>query len=295
MITKTDKNIILELQRNGRASYAEMAEKLGISVSTAATRAERLLQAKIIEIRAIPNPFKIGLHANALIAIQAEPQKIDGICDQLVDNYNISTVLTVFGRYDILIFVYFLTWEILHSFIHEHLSKLDGVKKVETFYLKEFKKRYEQLFKKPADDFKPNGLQDIEWRLILELAKNGRMNMSEISEKIGIHVSNVSRRIHSLIEDDICKIVAIPHPQYFGYLANAFMILDVRAVKVDEACAVLASQPQIVVVSTLINGSGIVVGIQRKEPSSSGGMNSLKKKSHKSMAFKGSRPLLQLS
>ena len=56
MITKTDKKIILELQKNGRASYAQLASKLGISVSTVASRIERLIRSRVIEIRAIPNP-----------------------------------------------------------------------------------------------------------------------------------------------------------------------------------------------------------------------------------------------
>ena len=73
MISKTDKKIILELQEKGRASYAELASKLGISVSTVATRTEKLISSRVIEIRAIPNPYKMGLQANALIAIKAEP------------------------------------------------------------------------------------------------------------------------------------------------------------------------------------------------------------------------------
>ena len=122
MISQTDKKIILELQKNGRTSYADLAARLNISVSTAATRTERLIESKIIEIRAIPNPFKIGLAANALIAIQAEPSKIDSICGQLVDDYKISTVLLVFGRYDILFFVFSPIWKIMHDFITETIS-----------------------------------------------------------------------------------------------------------------------------------------------------------------------------
>ena len=93
LITKTDKNIILELQKKGRASYAELASKLGISVSTVASRTERLIHSRAIEIRAIPNPYKMGLIANALIAVKAEPSKVDRICDQLVDNFFISTAV----------------------------------------------------------------------------------------------------------------------------------------------------------------------------------------------------------
>jgi Lrp/AsnC family transcriptional regulator, regulator for asnA, asnC and gidA len=262
MITKTDKKIILELQKKGRASYAELASKLGISVSTVASRTERLIHSRVIEIRAIPNPYKMGLIANALIAVKAEPSKVDRICDRLVDNFFISTVTTVFGRYDILIIVHFPTWELMHDFINRELSRIDGVLRVESYYLNKFKKRYQSLFVKDSSVRRPIRLKESEKKLIEELAKNGRKNIREIAEKIGTHVSTVSRRIHALVEEDVFKIVAVPNPQSFGYGSNAFISLDVEATKVDQICKDLFSYPEIVVITTLVNGSGIMLGIQ---------------------------------
>jgi Lrp/AsnC family transcriptional regulator for asnA, asnC and gidA len=262
MITKTDKKIILELQKKGRASYAELASKLGISVSTVASRTERLMRSRVIEIRAIPNPYKMGLIANALIAVKAEPSKIDRICDRLVDNFFISTVTTVFGRYDILIIVHFPTWEMMHDFINRELSKIDGVLRVESYYLNEFKKRYQRLFGKDSGDQQPVRLKNSEQKLIAELAKNGRKNIREIAEKIGTHVSTVSRRIHALVEEGVFKIVAVPNPQSFGYGSNAFISLDVEASKVDRICKDLFSYSEIVVITTLVRGSGIMLGLQ---------------------------------
>ena len=262
MITKTDKKIILELQKKGRASYAELSSKLGISVSTVASRTERLIHSRVIEIRAIPNPYKMGLTANALIAVKAEPSKVDEICDRLVDNFYISTVTTVFGRYDILIIVHFPTWEMMHDFINKELSRIDGILRVESYYLNEFKKRYQSLFGKDTSVRRAIRLKDSEKKLIEELTKNGRKNIREIAEKIGTHVSTVSRRIHALVNEDVFKIVAVPNPQSFGYGSNAFISLDVEAIKVDQICADLFSYPEIVVITTLVNGSGVMIGIQ---------------------------------
>jgi DNA-binding Lrp family transcriptional regulator len=89
MINKTDQRLIIELQKDGRASYAELAAKLGITASTVAKRVETLIKSKTIDIRALQNPFKLGLMANALIAIKTDPTKIDDICNQLVDNFNV--------------------------------------------------------------------------------------------------------------------------------------------------------------------------------------------------------------
>lgn len=261
MVSKTDLKLILELQKNGRATYAEMASRLGISVSTAAVRTERLLREKIIEIKTLPNPYKIGMIANAMIAIQAEPSRIDHICDQLVSNFNVTTVLTVFGRYDILINVSFQTWEDMHEFINQVLARIDGVLQVDPYFIRDYKKRYEGLFGKVLKNPEQVKLKKEERKLIEFLVENGRINFNEISEKIGAHVSTVSRRINALINEDIIKIVAVPNPPSFGIWSHAFIVLDAKASQVDQICENLFPFPEIVSIANLITASGIIVGI----------------------------------
>ncbi len=261
MVSKTDLKLILELQKNGRATYAEMASRLEISVSTAAARTERLLREKIIEIKALPNPYKIGMIANAMIAIQAEPSKMDHVCDQLVSNFNVTTVLTVFGRYDILINVSFQTWEDMHEFINQVLARIDGVLRVDPYFIKDYIKRYEGLFQKVFGNSELVKLKKDERKLIEFLVENGRINFNEISEKIGAHVSTVSRRINTLINEDIIKIVAVPNPPSFGIWSHAFIVLDAKASQVDQICENLFPFPEIVSIANLITASGIIVGI----------------------------------
>jgi DNA-binding Lrp family transcriptional regulator len=88
-MNKTDKKIILELQKNGRVSYSELAIKLRLNKLTVARRINYLLKSNIISIRALPNPYALDLVAHALIAIKADPLKIDKIYEKLSDNFNI--------------------------------------------------------------------------------------------------------------------------------------------------------------------------------------------------------------
>ena len=68
---------------------------------------EGLIESKLITIRAQPNPYKLNLSASAVVAIKADPTKIDHICDLLSGHFHVNLVQTVFGRLDILIIVYF--------------------------------------------------------------------------------------------------------------------------------------------------------------------------------------------
>jgi DNA-binding Lrp family transcriptional regulator len=261
MIGKVDLRLIAELQRDGRASYAELAAKLGLAASTVAKRVEQLIASGIIDIRAVQNPVKLGLMANALIAIKADPTKIDDICDQLSKNFYVNNVMTVFGPFDIFVIVFFPTWEELFLFISDNLSAIDGVLEFETYQIREIRKRSHQLVENVSKYDKPQTLKEIDWKLIRELVRDGRVNISELSARLGTHISTVSRRISALIKDNIIKIQAVPNPSKLGYSSNAVLLLDVEPTKTDLICDNLIHHPEVHLFITLINRSSVIVGI----------------------------------
>jgi Lrp/AsnC family transcriptional regulator for asnA, asnC and gidA len=264
MISKTNRRLILELQRDGAASYAHLARRLGITTQTVAKRMEGLINSDIMQIRALPNPFKLGLAANALIAVKVEPSKIDDVCNALIDNFYVNLVQSVFGRFDILIIVYFPKWDMLHDFINNELNHVDGIMKVEPYFIKDICKRYERMFIKEPYREGPSKLKDIDWKLIRELAEDGRAHAGDLAEKLGIHITTVYRRIASLLKENIIKISAVPNPAAFGYSSNAHIALDAEADKVGTICTRLYSYPEIHLIMTMVNGSGIIAGIHKE-------------------------------
>ena len=264
-ISKTDRKLILELQRDGTASYAELADRLHITPQTVAKRIEGLVNSKVISIRALPNPFKLGFCANVLIAIKTDPTKVDHVCEKLFDNFHVNLLQTVFGRFDILAMVYFPNWELLHKFINKELSTINGVTYVETFFINEILKRYDRFFDKEPYQKGPIKLKDIDWILIKELVKDGRASTGDLAEKLGIHVTTVYRRTSALLKENIIKISAVPNPSRLGYSANAFIALDVAPKKVDSICKRLYPYPEIHRILTMINGSRMIVCLHTKD------------------------------
>lgn len=264
-INKTDLRLILELQRNGATSYAELAERLHITPQTVAKRVEGLTKSKVISIRALPNPFKLGFRANALIAIKTDPAKIDHVCEKLSESFHVNLVQTVFGRFDILAMIYYSNWELLHDFINNKLSTIDGVTHVETFFINKILKRYDKFFEEEPYPKEPIRLKDTDWRLIEELVKDGRASTGDLAEKLGIHVTTVYRRTSALIKEQIIKISAVPNPSRFGYSASAFIALDVAPTKVDFICEDLSPYSEIHRIMTMINGSRMIVYLHTRD------------------------------
>lgn len=259
MFKKTDLQLVLALQKDGRASYSELAEKLGITASTVAKRIRFLLESGAITIRALPNPEKIGLGANALIFIRVDPTKLDKAVDKLVDNFHVNLVQTIFGRFDLMIAVYFSTWDLLHAYTKE-LSLTEGVLEIETHYVQDIKKRYELIFGSDLEKCPP--LKDNDWKLIKALVKDGRSNVKDLADRLGMNISIVSRRISALLSSNIIKISAIPTPKKFGFAGKAFILMTINATKAENICHALYDFEEIHLIMTMHNAAQIIIGVQ---------------------------------
>jgi Lrp/AsnC family transcriptional regulator, leucine-responsive regulatory protein len=70
-LDKTDWRLLAELQRDGRASYAELARAVAMSASAVAERVRRLEEAGVISgYRATVDPDRVGLTVMALVRLR---------------------------------------------------------------------------------------------------------------------------------------------------------------------------------------------------------------------------------
>ena len=91
------RKLLQELQVNGRASYAELAKKAGLSPSAAAERLHRLEDAGVIKgYRAEIDPEALGLGLTAIIRITADGPQYRALmtflesCDHVRECYHVT-------------------------------------------------------------------------------------------------------------------------------------------------------------------------------------------------------------
>jgi Lrp/AsnC family leucine-responsive transcriptional regulator len=71
LLDRTDWALLAELQRDGRASYAELARAVAMSPSAVAERVRRLEEQKVIAgYRAQVDPERVGLHVMAFVRLR---------------------------------------------------------------------------------------------------------------------------------------------------------------------------------------------------------------------------------
>ena len=141
LVDEVDEEIINELKTDGRASFTEMANKIGVSSATVSRRVTNLVKKGIIEIAVVANPTKLGHHVVAFLGLQIVPNKINDVFNKLSEYSQFPLLMTLMNGYNILAVASIPDLDELLKFITDEIAIIDGVRNVETIIRAEFKKR----------------------------------------------------------------------------------------------------------------------------------------------------------
>jgi Lrp/AsnC family transcriptional regulator for asnA, asnC and gidA len=101
-IDNVDKQIIERLAVNARASFNDIAKKLGISISTVARRFDKLKRNGVIRAVIQINPIKIGYPASASFRLAIGPKgDLDSIAERIAEIPDVVSILKTTGVYDL--------------------------------------------------------------------------------------------------------------------------------------------------------------------------------------------------
>ena len=76
--------------------------------------------------------------------------------------------------------------------------------------------------------------------IIQILQDNGRASNARIARDVGVSEGTVRRRLQSLLQDGIIKVVALPDPEVLGYNTEALVGIQVDPDKIDDVSRKLA-------------------------------------------------------
>ena len=127
-----DHKIIAVLQENARFTNAEVAMQVGSSEPTVRRRVDRLLQNQVIKIVAVAPPFSLGYHVVAILGLQIDHSYLDEIQAALIPMPEVRFAGVTLGSYDVVLEVWFHGNTELLAFLHERLSKIAGIQRIES-------------------------------------------------------------------------------------------------------------------------------------------------------------------
>lgn len=137
------KQIIEQLQQDGRRSYAAIARAVGLSEAATRQRVQRLIDERVVQIVAVTDHNAIGFHRMALLGIKVEGE-IRGVAEKLSALQEAEYVVICGGQFDVLVELLCEDDEHLLHTIDDSIRTIPGVASTETFiYLKVAKETYE--------------------------------------------------------------------------------------------------------------------------------------------------------
>jgi Lrp/AsnC family transcriptional regulator for asnA, asnC and gidA len=136
------KQIIEELQADGRRSYASVGKAVGLSEAAVRNRVQRLSDAGVLQIVAVTDPMQVGFARQAMIGIRCTGDTAE-LADALAEIDEIDYVVLTAGSFDVVIEVVCEDDEHLLNVLNKKVRSQPGVTGTETLvYLKLVKQQY---------------------------------------------------------------------------------------------------------------------------------------------------------
>lgn len=130
-LDRLDRRLLEELQRDGRASNVELAEKIHLSAPQCLRRVRRLEEAGVIRrYAALVDAEAIGLSVTAFVAITIEREQGKRAREIERDINSMPEIIecyTISGEYDYLLKVVARDLKALSEFLTDQLMQLPGV------------------------------------------------------------------------------------------------------------------------------------------------------------------------
>lgn len=135
MLDELDERLLAELSRNARASFRKIAQRLGVSVSTAIQRVKSLEQAGIIRgYTMLADAEKAGYELTALIEVTRRKGTPTEVEKKIAALPNVIAVYDVTGSFDAMVIAKFRNRSELNKFV-KGLLAMENIERTNTHFV----------------------------------------------------------------------------------------------------------------------------------------------------------------
>jgi Lrp/AsnC family transcriptional regulator for asnA, asnC and gidA len=135
-----DRRLISCLKLDGRMSYSELSERLGVSEGTARNRLGKLLGSGRLQIVPVVEPDTIGYRLNVWIGVRCRPGASRTVSEGLAQFHAVRYATACAGVYDVICEAVFLSQAEMLQFLEAELQTVEGIVGVETSMVLEIAK-----------------------------------------------------------------------------------------------------------------------------------------------------------
>lgn len=127
-----DRQLVEALQKDGRASYADLSELVGLSPAATRLRVQRLLDAGVVQVVGVTDPLALGYPVMAALGVGVE-RNVRDVADRIAAIDGVIYVVFTSGSFDLLVEVVCEDSSRLLHVIHDEIRSIPDVRSVESF------------------------------------------------------------------------------------------------------------------------------------------------------------------
>jgi DNA-binding Lrp family transcriptional regulator len=257
-VDELDLALVNAMQMRPRAPWAELAGPLGVDAATLSRRWARLATSGEAWVTCYPGAAGLDVGVIALVEVDCHPGAVAETATVLAGDAHALTVDVMTGGRDLLLDVAARSLAALGDYVTERIGRLPGVAATRTFPVTALVKEGSSWEVDSLDVEQRTALQrgrtdrrgrqpfaELDRRITLALAADGRMALPELSERTGVSVSSLRRRITTMLATGQIVLRADVAHVEAGWPVQVFFWLDVSAAGLDTVVGRLARLPEI--------------------------------------------------
>ena len=258
-LDEVDARVVAAVQRDPRASYAQLAAMIGASETTVQRRLQRLRSSGAIVVIGVVDAQMCGLGDPALVYLTTEPRATLRVAHTLAARPDVRFVCIVNGHNDIVCELIVRDRTHLANVLLVELSAIDGVRSTSTaMVLRTYKTRDDWSRDLLTDaGIEPDGqdgreagsrhrpLDDLDQQLITALREDGRRSYVDLAAELGISETAVARRLRTLTHAGQLGVTALVDPLIMGFGVEGFLHFKIDPSRIESVARFLARRREV--------------------------------------------------
>ncbi|MCG5219503.1 Lrp/AsnC family transcriptional regulator [Streptosporangium sp. KLBMP 9127] len=247
-----DRQILAELNVNGRASWTDIAQVIGTSTTTVARRAQQLIGDGMICVAALPHLEHDGPVDIFVVRLTCAPGSQLRVAGELARYPEIRFVAVVTGGQDIVFELVAPKNRDLYTILVDYVQRIPGALHSHAdLLLHTYKVSYDWSLQSldgsagnlPAPPVPhtcaPGHLDDVDMDILGAMRTDGRASFQSVAKRLGVSESTVRRRFEGMIERGCATVATFIPASALGYEAEVLFWLSVEPARLESVAEAL--------------------------------------------------------
>ncbi|GGT96495.1 Lrp/AsnC family transcriptional regulator [Actinomadura citrea] len=210
MLDAVDAVLVRELQRDGRATFQALADRVGLSRTAVRARVQHLLETQVVRVVGIVHAAVVGAEAIGHVSVTVAGSARE-VAESVAERAAVSFTALTAGPYDLVAQVRTRDDAALAAEV-DHIRSVTGVRAAEVFRSVATVRDTHAVVRELGEVT----LDDIDWRLLHELQRDGRAPYTRLAHVIGLSQAATRARVVRLMRTGVIQVTGLADPLALG-------------------------------------------------------------------------------